>query len=256
MNFEWSKYKRFFAFGCSFTSYTWPTWADVISVEMPDADFFNLGQSGAGNLMITTRIAEANLRFKFNETDLVMVMYASPTREDRYVDGRWLTCGNIYTQNTYDKVWVRRYADERGYLIRDSALLDVSSTYLKSLPCTSYCLLSTPICANAEDWMNKNEHIDIEALYKPRLKDFPLSMLELEFRGSWPNNGLKFTDGHPTTLMYYNYLKKLNLNLSDKAYKFAFDSTEKLLNIEKAEDCVKVFPEQDFRVSEAFRLMY
>ena len=34
MIFDWTKYKRFFTFGCSFTCYMWPTWADIISKEM------------------------------------------------------------------------------------------------------------------------------------------------------------------------------------------------------------------------------
>jgi hypothetical protein len=31
----------------------WPTWADVASKEMPNAEFFNLGVSGSGNLLIS-----------------------------------------------------------------------------------------------------------------------------------------------------------------------------------------------------------
>ena len=29
------KYKRFFAFGCSYTEYFWPTWPDIIGQEIP-----------------------------------------------------------------------------------------------------------------------------------------------------------------------------------------------------------------------------
>jgi hypothetical protein len=67
MNVDFTKYKRFFAFGCSFTCYIWPTWADVVSKEMPQAKFYNLGKTGAGNLCISSKVAEANNRFKFTD---------------------------------------------------------------------------------------------------------------------------------------------------------------------------------------------
>ena len=41
-------YSRFFAFGCSFTSYYWPTWADIIGQEFSDR-YYNLAMCGAGN---------------------------------------------------------------------------------------------------------------------------------------------------------------------------------------------------------------
>ena len=82
---DFSKFKRFFAFGCSFTNYAWPTWANILHQEM-DAEFFNLGRRGSGNLFTACRISEANNRFKFCDTDLVIVMFISEVREDRYID--------------------------------------------------------------------------------------------------------------------------------------------------------------------------
>ena len=49
---EFKKYKRVFAFGCSFTCYRWPTWADLIGKQCEGAEFRNYGKSGAGNLFI------------------------------------------------------------------------------------------------------------------------------------------------------------------------------------------------------------
>lgn len=95
---EFSKYKRFFAFGCSFTKYCWPTWADIVSKEMPDAEYVNCGLHGSGNQLISYRIAEANTRYKFTDTDLVMVLWSTYFREDRWVNGKWLAHGNIYNQ--------------------------------------------------------------------------------------------------------------------------------------------------------------
>lgn len=259
MNFEWSKYKRVFTFGCSFTSYYWPTWADVIFQETPQAELHNLARAGAGNLMISARIAETNNRFKFNEDDLVLVMFTTPTREDRWLtEGGWLTLGNIYNQDRYSDEWVREFADERGYLIRDHALVDMSITYLNSLPCTSYCMTSSPLVAEAEKNMfeRTNPHADVQELYKDSMVRLPKSLYEFKYNKEWLPDNMKFNDGHPTTMMYYQYLKNIGFNLSDKTYEFAKDCSEKLFKITDRHDCFKVFPECDERVNAMYKTLY
>ena len=36
------KYNRFFSFGCSFTQYHWPTWANVIGMHFDYDNFYNM----------------------------------------------------------------------------------------------------------------------------------------------------------------------------------------------------------------------
>jgi hypothetical protein len=55
-----SKYKRLFTFGCSFTRYLWPTWADILAEDIPYYE--NWGCGGAGNLYISNAIMEAHNR--------------------------------------------------------------------------------------------------------------------------------------------------------------------------------------------------
>ena len=128
-----NQYKRFFAFGCSLTSYNWPTWADIVAQEVPE--YYNYAQSGGGNLFISNGIVEANLTHKFTEDDLVMVMWSSVSREDRYKNNRWETPGNIYTQSVIDMDFVYKWADDRFYLMKDLGIVEQASVYLKSLPC-------------------------------------------------------------------------------------------------------------------------
>ena len=116
------KYKRIFTFGCSFTSYIYPTYADVLAAECVQASFFNLARAGSGNSLITYKIVEANKRFKFTEHDLVIVMYTSFFREDRYVHTRWECHGNVFNNHFYNKDFVRKYADPNGYLIQNCAM--------------------------------------------------------------------------------------------------------------------------------------
>lgn len=260
MNFEWSKYKRVFTFGCSFTSYYWPSWADVIFFETPQAEAHNFGRAGAGNLMITARIAEANNRYKFNETDLVLVMFTTPTREDRWIerDGGWIPLGNIYNQDRYSKEWVKEFADERGYLIRDHALLDMALTYLETIPCDSYCMPSTPLVVNSEkpNQFNKVLHSDVAELYSERMSRLPKSFYEFSYPKEYSPTHVKFGDGHPSTMMYYLYLKNIGFNLSDKAEQYAKECTENLFKITERSDCFKVFKECDDRTSAMYRALY
>jgi hypothetical protein len=259
MNFEWSKYKRVFTFGCSFTSYYWPSWADIIFQETPKAELYNFARAGSGNLMISSRLAEVNSRFRFNNDDLVLVMFTSPTREDRWLtDGGWLTLGNIYNQDRYSKEWVREFADERGYLIRDHALLDLALSFLETMPCDSYCMPSVPLVANSErpGMFDKETNKDISDLYSERMSRLPKSFYDFKYDKEYNSSHIKFGDGHPTTMMYYQYLKNIGFNLSEKTYEFAKDSTEKLFKITDRHDCFKVFPECDERVSVMYKTLY
>jgi hypothetical protein len=261
MNIEWSKYKRFFTFGCSFTSYMWPTWADIVSKEMPNAEFFNFGKSGAGNLLITARIAEANNRFKFTDTDLVMVMFTTYCREDRWVDhgehpfDGWVSCGNIFRNDVYPKDWVKKFADERGYLIRDIALIDMSTRYLESLPCKSFTKLSVPfVSGSAECDTGMTVPKDIVEIYADTLNKFKPSMYESELKGWQTDYG--FSDGHPSSIKYSNYLEKLGFNLSPSTKQYAEDATT-ILRETKSRDIIPfMFPEVDSNISKANKLMF
>ena len=86
----------------------WPTWADIVSKEMPDAEFYNFGLSGGGNPLISYRVAETNNRYKFTDTDLVMIMFSTYCREDRWVtDRKWIAGGNIFNNKFYPDSWVK-----------------------------------------------------------------------------------------------------------------------------------------------------
>lgn len=63
---------RFFAFGCSYTKWGHPTWADFIGINYEE--YYNFGKPGACNTYIMNKLIEANELHKLNsETDFVMV---------------------------------------------------------------------------------------------------------------------------------------------------------------------------------------
>jgi hypothetical protein len=239
----------------------WPTWADVVSQEMPNAEFFNLGKSGAGNLLISSRIAEANNRFKFTDTDLVMVMFSTYCREDRWVDqglhpfNGWVSCGNIYNNDIYPKDWVKKFADEKGYMIRDASLIDMSTKYLEALPCTSVSMLSVPfkIGADSCDSGLKNPE-SILSVYNDTFNKFKPSMYESVLRG-WKTN-YKFSDGHPSTAKYFNYLENIGFKLSVTTKEYADNATRILQESESRDILSFMFPAQNDSLAKANKLMF
>lgn len=263
MNFDWTKYKRVFAFGCSFTKYIYPTWADIIANEMPNCEYYNFAKSGMGNLGISSRIAEANTKFKFNETDLVLVMYSTMYREDRWIEGSWQTHGNVFNQGYYDKSFVKNYVDPVGCLIRDLSLIELSSNYLKSLPCDNLLLRASTL----EDECPKDARItdmvvSIKETYSDLWNSFPKSLYDVVAPNGWVNgiertlDGNKFIDNHPTPIEYYNYLKEIGINLSDNAREYAEESERRCHTFKDFRDWINYFPELNERLENTERFTF
>lgn len=139
---------RFFAFGCSFTNYRWPTWADIVGRNFESSQ--NWGCTGAGNQYIANAIVEAHLRYEIKPTDTVGVMWTNVCREDRYVKDQWITPGNIFTQKHYDPTWVEKFADVRGYYLRDLATIYMTKQFLTSIGCHHFFLSMNGILNSAQ----------------------------------------------------------------------------------------------------------
>jgi hypothetical protein len=235
MNLDFKKYKRIFAFGCSFTHYKWPTWADLISIESPDAIYRNYGFAGMGNLAISTRIIEGSKRFNFNSDDLILVMWSTFCREDRWLNGRWFTQGSVYN-STYPEDWIRDYTDPNGYLIRDHALIYSTNQYIKSLDCDSVILKSSPFDYTETNPDKESAYVrdQLSLIYKNDYNNLPLDFYT--FNGSsWGNDTQEFfddyntdikiqtwrTDIHPFSGSYVKYLEFIGIKLSDSTKRFA-----------------------------------
>jgi len=81
--------KRLFTFGCSFTSWYWPTWNDYIGLSFDE--YYNFACGGADNKNILYRFLQADKKYKFTSEDCVMVMFTTFNRMS-YVDNN---CNNI-----------------------------------------------------------------------------------------------------------------------------------------------------------------
>ncbi|MEY4332282.1 MAG: hypothetical protein RLZZ196_1020 [Bacteroidota bacterium] len=128
--------KRVFTFGCSFTGYNYPTWADILiyELELRNIEGYNFGRSGAGNLYITCKLWEANAKFQFTKDDEIYICWTDWNREDRYVNNRgWLTPGNLGSQDSYDEAWLKKWQSGKFSVIRDCTLIKSTQLALKQL---------------------------------------------------------------------------------------------------------------------------
>ena len=174
---------RFFAFGCSFTaSNSRPTWADIVGQQF--SEYQNWARGGSGNQYIFNSLIECNQRNRFTPDDTVMIMWSSTTREDRYVEklGGWVGNGNIYYQNIYSKDFVQQLACERGYLIRDLAIISASTDLLKSWGVTSNQFTILPFhVAEVQGRTRAGENEDILNLYQSVIDQVGPSVYEVIF---------------------------------------------------------------------------
>lgn len=213
---------RFFTFGCSFTQYwRWPTWADALGQE---ADHFeNWGLCGAGNSYILWSLVECNQRNKLTADDEVWIMWTNTSREDRYVDGRWLEGGNVYwaAGSSLPSEYVKKFADERGYLIRDLANIAAAKQILDAVGCKYRFLSMVPLSKTNSDTGHGNnpgatEHTtsDVLEFYKDVLDTIGPNVQDTLFNGDWwttrpgiPDNfdGSQ-RDFHPTPMEHVEYL--------------------------------------------------
>jgi hypothetical protein len=129
-----SKYKRFFAFGCSNTNYMWPTWADIIG---QDIEFYeNWGEPGGSNHFIFNSVIEADAKYKFDKNDLVIVHWTTKEREGRYSNNKWIHATPGSVEKVYDKNWIEKfYFDDRSQLIRDLAYIQAIQLLLENKEC-------------------------------------------------------------------------------------------------------------------------
>jgi len=222
--------KRLFVFGCSFTRYMWPTWADIIGKEFEYYE--NWGGEGGGNQYIFSSLIECHARNNFTQNDEIIVMWSSITREDRYIKDLWNLRGHV--ENYWDKEYLKTNYCERGFLLRDLTFVESALHLLESLKIKFEFLTMEPLITS-----NKNDH-DILDVFKKSISKLKPSMYEIIFNSNWysrkdnyffdkdtihkayeENQGVEFyknlydninsfrPDGHPTPLEHLEYVEKI-----------------------------------------------
>jgi hypothetical protein len=176
--------KRLFTFGCSFTGFRWPTWADILGREF---DYYeNWGTLGAGNQFIFNSLIECKTRHNFTPDDHIMIMWTNVAREDRYIGREWINPGNFLTQSFYNKEYVKKTFCERGFLLRDLATVAATIDLLKTWNVNFELMSMIPI-TNIDQYEVKqaNDTNDIIELYSDVFNYIKPSVFEVVFNNNW-----------------------------------------------------------------------
>ena len=207
--------KRIFTFGCSFTNYKWPTWANILAYDL-DIPLYNYGKSGAGNQFIFNSLMQADYYYKFDKNDLVIICWTNVCREDRRIENQWVTGGNIWTNSYYDDKFLKKYADALGYAVRDFALIKASWEILDKRKVSSHFLKMLDF-EYVDQWNHTAKLYNADelfAIYKVYLDKIYKSFYEILWSNDlnkkremdFKNIDDKFIDGHPTVIEHYTYL--------------------------------------------------
>jgi len=245
--------KRLFTFGCSYTSWAWPTWADMLIYEYRSRGLegYNFGRCGAGNQYIFTKIIEADRKYKFTQDDVIIVEWTTMQREDRFANNRWHTPGNIYTQNIYTEDFVNRWADPVHYVIRDCTYIStIKKLYnLKKFNYIDFSMSAFKYLDSANFNM-RFEEVDtvlsfygeeVETVLPPMMEYLDLHIRTKESREQrlvtyWPHDkNTKGPEWHPIPLEHFKYLDTyilpaLNETLSERTLNFIEEWSEKVLH--------------------------
>jgi hypothetical protein len=183
--------KRLFTFGCSFTNYGWPTWADIVS---QDYDCYeNWGKGGGGNKFIHSSLIECHQRNNITADDTVMVMWSSQAREDRFLRGKWHTKGSVYNSD-YSQEFIEKFTDTTGYLLDTVTYMQSSYHILNAIGCEKhfFSMLPMSIGDDTDYWLTglikkltPTVSDNILKLYAPVLKFTKPSVHKTVFNSDW-----------------------------------------------------------------------
>lgn len=196
-------YKRLYTFGCSFTKWFWPTWADIIAYDL-QIPYENWGEGGAGNVAIACKMLECDLKNTFNDTDLIIVNWSSWSREDRVnVYGTWNSGGNLLNNGYYDKKFVEKYWTMENDIVKNCTAI-ISSDKMFNINYQSHMI----------DYEDKGEYS--ENIYNFSNYDYYLKALPKKYIFDNSINS-KFSgtidDQHPDIITHLSHTKNIYKNL-------------------------------------------
>ena len=154
--------KRLFVFGCSYSAYIWPTWADFIGIGFEEK--WNYAQPGIGNRAIFERLMQAISKHNINANDTVILQWTHHTRHDWHLNRDildrgigWQTNGSIFMGRNvkfFTREWLQRFFDEESYYMHTLNFMLGAKLALDNIGCdTKYVNLLDFEVFNSEDSM-------------------------------------------------------------------------------------------------------
>ena len=235
--------KRFFSFGCSFSSFWWPTWNDYIGLNFDE--YYSYGCGGADNKNILYRLLQADKKYKFTSDDTVMVMFTSFNRMS-YVDKhhRIRNIGDIIDDNIKAHPMGKNYNFPTAVYDSCIAIQSVESI-LKSKNVKYEFLQSMK-----HDFYN--DDFEAEGEVKEDL-DYCLDLFKYPIMENWVYENYDFLkervvwkdinthDGHPTMKHHFDFVKEFFPQyITDKVIEY-YDNQQESFTDESLQKQEKIF---------------
>tara|TARA_B100000085_G_C18546133_1_gene513959 strand:+ start:948 stop:1712 length:765 start_codon:yes stop_codon:yes gene_type:complete len=155
-------YSTLYTFGCSFTQYKWPTWADYLHVGGLAENYQNWGLPGGSNDFIFHSVVEC--LDNITDSDIVCIMWSQPHRISDYNDEQgWDMPGNAYLYQPKERV---KYLHEDKIALENQSFFRSVAEMLASKGCDFYFTSMERINIKYEDVFCTQQY------FKPSMAEF------------------------------------------------------------------------------------
>jgi len=212
---------RLFTFGCSFTKYIWPTWADILG-EQAD-DFINLGRAGGGNHQIFFNIMMADKKYTFTSNDTIAICWTYVLREDTWRDGKWHNNSRPIDLHKTKEWLITNNVDPVGSHIKTLSYIKAITHFLNDKKCNNIQFSVDDLSASARAGTFPWEDKFASQLFEEEIKMFDNKNYDKYFdfyknysRPRPKNEAYPEGDLHPTPLEHLDFVENvLNIHIDD-----------------------------------------
>jgi len=207
--------KRFFAFGCSYTRWWWPTVADFIGINFDQ--YINLGHGGNSNSHMAHEFMYAHKKYNFTKNDFIYIGVTGIGREvlieEEQNTIRFVKSGDTFPKYNPNHEYIsRKYTDHIDNWAfaawRSSTALNTCKLFLEQIGC-KYKII--PAVYN--DPTEYRRHPVRKRMFSNIQSNLSIKQSIDEF---WQTTnepvGRTFDsgerDGHPSPTVHYEYFKK------------------------------------------------
>lgn len=229
--------KRLFTFGCSYTTWTWPTWADMLAADFDQ--HLNYAIRGSGNMSIAHRVSECLINNNITKNDVIIIQWTDYHRFDIHLpnltkNSNWAGGGNIFN-NQYIPEDIKRSWNEYSYVLYTLNNINMTINLLKNSKCKWYMTFRIDLLGDIPKFSNLKNYqkiFDIDNFLKP-IDDY---VPRKEYKGiKLPKELVKLGtgeyDAHPTTIHHRNWLMdNLGNKLSLEKSKTVFSEYDEMFN--------------------------
>ena len=203
---------RLFTFGCSFTQYKWPSWANIIGLNFEK--FYNFGQPGSGMFFMIYQFVFGNEYFKFNKNDTLIFMLSDEARVDIIKNKEWLTTGLVFnSKEIFGDKFFNHYSETHAvessyiyvYLLKEM-LDNIGCNYeiIYAFPPFFENTISLFDKSIKNIWNKKhkltNSNIESLTTFSQKINDNSYNLINDITKE-------KYKDGHSTILTHLKYVK-------------------------------------------------